>query len=423
MRVCVLGAGLLGLSSAYYLKRSGHEVFVIDREPGPGMETSFANGGLLTPSMSEPWNAPGSWRVLLASIGRSDSPLRLRVSAVPSLSLWGLAFLRHANASSYRRATRVNTALGAYALRCLNELREEAQLDYNRGARGSLRVFRDQAALDKQAAYARSLEEFGVAHRVLTRQELKMLEPALAPIADGLAGGIHNPGDETGDAHLFCRALAARLAAMDVGLHYGAAVDGFERRGESVIAARTSSQLFEADAFVAAAGSWTPGLLARLGIVIPVRPAKGYSVTLPQPSHGPKLQVPVLDDDFHAAVTPLGDVLRIAGTAEFAGHDLRIDPARIANLMKLFHQVLPQAGVDLTAARPWCGLRPMSSDGVPIIGKTEIANLWLNTGHGHLGWTMCAGSGRLLAQLFNGEKTEIDAAPYALARHHRVVSG
>jgi D-amino-acid dehydrogenase len=422
MRVCVLGAGLLGLSSAYYLKRSGHEVFVLDREPGPGLETSFANGGLLTPSMSEPWNAPGSWRVLLASIGRADAPLRLRVGAVPSLSLWGLGFLRHANASSYRRATRVNIALGAYALSCLKQLREEAQLDYNRGARGSLRVFRDQASVDRQAAYARTLEEFGIAHRVLTRQQLIALEPALASIAAELAGGIHNPGDETGDAHLFCRALAAKLAAMDVAFHYGAAVKCFERSGGVVIAARTSSQRFEADAFVAAAGSWTPGLLGRLGIAVPVRPAKGYSVTLPQPSQAPRLQIPVLDDDFHAAVTPLGDVLRIAGTAEFAGHDLRIDPARIANLMKLFHQVLPEAGVDLAAARPWCGLRPMSSDGVPIIGKTEIANLWLNTGHGHLGWTMCAGSGRLLAQLFNGQKTEIDAAPYALARHSRFKS-
>lgn len=417
MRVCVLGAGLIGLSSAYYLKRSGYDVFVIDREPGPALETSFANGGLLTPSMSEPCNAPGSWRGLLGSIGRSESPLRLRVSAVPSLSLWGLAFLRNANATSYGNATRANTALGAYSLACLNELRQEAKLEYNHSARGSLRVFRDQPLLDKQAAYARTLEAFGITHRVLTREDLIALEPALTPIAPSLAGGIHNPGDATGDAHLYCHALAAHLADTGVVFHYGAEIERFERSGARITAARAKSQRFDADAFVVAAGSWTRGLLSPLGVSPPVRPAKGYSVTLPQPSDEPRLQLPVLDDDFHAAVTPLGDVLRIAGTAEFAGHDLRIDPARIANLMTLFHQVLPEARVDLAAAKPWCGLRPMSSDGVPIIGATPIANLWLNTGHGHLGWTMAAGSGRLLAQLLNREKTDIDATPYALARH------
>jgi D-amino-acid dehydrogenase len=415
MRICVIGAGLLGLTSAYFLSEYGHDVVVVDRQSGPGLETSFANGGLLTPSMSDPWNAPGSWRVLLGSLLHSDSPLQLRFSALPSLGGWGLEFMRNAKAERYRRATLLNLALARYSLGTLRSLRQHAALDYDAGDLGSLRIFRDQETLHAQAAVARALEPHGIQHRVLSREALTSREAALAPIAAALVGAIHYPGDETGDAHRFCVALTEHLRARGVAFQFSDAVLAIERNGGRIAAVRTQSGRAEADAFVVAAGSWTPRLLAGVGVLVPVRPAKGYSVTLPRPAHL-KLKHPIIDDALHAALTPLGNVIRIAGTAEFAGYDLRSRPERIRNLEGLAKRLVPEAHFDMSAAKPWCGLRPMSSDGLPIIGATRIANLWLNTGHGHLGWTMAAGSGRLLAQLVSGEATDLDCRPYALAR-------
>ena len=418
MKAVVVGSGLIGLTSAYFLAHRGWEVTVVDRREGPGQETSFANGALLTPSMPEPWNAPGSWRALLRSFGRADSPLLLRLRAVPSLAGWGLAFLRNSSPACYERNTRKNLALARHSLATLQALRRDTGIEYGQTELGTLRVFREAAALECAADSTERLRDAGLAFRALTRDEVVALEPALAPIARRLSGGIHYPNDETGNAHTFCRNLAGLARRAGVEFQFETAASEIEVRARRVMAVICKGKRLTADRYVVAAGSYTPALLAGVGIAVPVRPVKGYSVTFDRHCEDPPLRIPVMDDDFHAVVVPIDNGIRVAGTAEFAGYDLSLPDGRIGNLFSLLGRILPQAEFDRTAARVWCGLRPMSADGVPIIGPTPIENLWVNTGHGHLGWTMAAGSARLLTDLMTGASPEVDARAYALARFY-----
>jgi len=427
MKVIVIGSGLIGLTTAYFLKQRGHDVTVIDRRDGPGRETSFANGALLTPSMPEPWNAPGCWRVLLASLGRSDAPLQLRLTALPSLMGWGVTFLRNSAPAAFERNTLANVRLALYSLRVMSDLREHTAIDYGRTACGTLKVFRSAAALNKALTAAERLRAEGLTFRRLSGRETVEVEPALAPIADQLTGAIRYRADETGDAYRFCLALAEHLWQRRVEFRFRAQVLSLEVRSGQVVAVHSESESgperLIADRYVLAAGSYGTALLRPLGIRLPVRPAKGYSVTFDSPPRsGPggtarsALTIPVVDDDMHAAVVPVGGAIRVAGTAEFAGFDLALRPERVKNLVNLAQQILPDAGLDPATAKPWCGLRPMSADGVPIIGPTPISNLWVNAGHGHLGWTMAAGSGELLADLMSEASPAIDPAPYDLKR-------
>jgi D-amino-acid dehydrogenase len=416
MKVIVIGSGLIGVSTAYALRRFGHAVTVIDRQEGPGRETSFANGSLLTPSMPEPWNAPGCWRVLLASVGRSDSPLQLRVRALPSLAGWGFTFLRNSAPANFERNTLKNLRLAAYSLKVMESLRQETGVEYGRSAAGTLRVFRDVAALERSIAAAYRLSSEGVTFRKLSSAETAELEPALAPIAGSLAGSIHSDIDETGNAHRFCAALSERARAAGVEFRFGTNVHSLQMRSGEVSAVQSSDGNLIADRYIVAAGSYSTPLLRRIGVALPVRPAKGYSVTFDRPLDEPSLRIPVVDDDLHAVIVPLEGMIRVAGTAEFTGYDLTLPAARIRNLLRLPQRVLPQAALDSATARPWCGLRPMSADGVPIIGGTAVPNLLVNTGHGHLGWTMSAGSGQLLADLMSGASPAIDPDAYALSR-------
>jgi D-amino-acid dehydrogenase len=282
-------------------------------------------------------------------------------------------------------------------------------------ARGSLRLFRSPETLDDSRTAADRLLCEGLAFRVLTRDETIELEPALAPIAAQLAGAIHYAADETGDAYRFCQALTEYARQQGVAFSFGTTVSALELGSDRITAVRTDKARLVADQYVAAPGSYTARLLRPLGLRVPVRPAKGYSVTFDSPK-GTKLKVPIVDDEMHAALVPLGHAVRAAGTAEFAGYDLSLRPERLRNLVELAQRLLPDARLDATKARTWCGLRPMSSDGVPIIGHTSVANLWVSTGHGHLGWTMAAGSGELLADLMSDVAPSIDPAPYALTR-------
>jgi D-amino-acid dehydrogenase len=416
MKVLIIGSGLIGLTTAWFLRRNGHEVAVIDRAEGPGQETSFANGALLTPSMAEPWNAPGCWRVLLGSLGRSDAAMQLRLRALPAMAGWGLRFLSNSRAAIFERNTVSNSRLALYALEVLQSLRQQTAIEYGRTARGSLKIFRDQASLDLASEALARTSAKGADFRTLSNRETAELEPALAPIADQLAGAIHYGADETGDAYRFCVALAEHAKQQGVDFRFGTEVTSLEVRSGRITAVVAGSERFEADRYVVAAGSYSTPLLRRVGVNLPVRPAKGYSVTFDDHQDRPSLGIPVIDDHWHAAVVPLAGAIRVAGTAEFAGFDLTLSQARIQNLLKLLREVLPRARIDLGTARPWCGLRPMSVDGVPIIGPTPISNLFVNTGHGHLGWTMAAGSGQLLADLVSGNVPSIDPAPYALTR-------
>jgi D-amino-acid dehydrogenase len=428
VKVVVIGAGLIGLTAAYFLRKCGHEVTVIDRQSGPGLETSFANGSLLTPSMPEPWNSPGCWRVLLASLGRSDAPLQLRLRALPSLLGWGTEFLRNSSAERFRENTVRNVRLALHSLKAMASIREETGLDYGATARGTLKLFRSpQAMNDALGATDHLLRLEGLRFQRLSREEVIALEPALEPVAGQLVGAIHYIVDETGDAYRFCVALTEHARKMGVEFSFATTVaelvtsrDGkrirISWRGRDGRSPAAEGSSLEADHYIIACGSYSTRLLGPIGIHLPVRPAKGYSVTFAAAPDATALKIPIVDDDMHAAVVPVGDAIRVAGTAEFAGFDLTLRPERVRYVASLAQKILPRAGLDPTTARAWCGLRPTSADGVPIIGQTPIENLWVSTGHGHLGWTMAAGSGRLLSELISGDVPSVDPKPYAMTR-------
>lgn len=416
MKVIIIGSGLIGLTTAYFLKCRGHEVTVIDREAGPGRDTSFANGALLTPSMAEPWNAPGCWRVLFASLGRSDAALQLRLRALPTLAGWGLEFLRNSKAATFERAALSNLRLAVHSLEVMQSLRQQTSIEYGRAARGSLRIFRDPAAWNQATAVAERRLSEGLTFRRLSRGETVDLEPALAPIAARLAGGLHYETDEIGDAYRFCVALAEQAGQKGVEFRFGTQVTSVEVRRGEVTALVSNQERFVADRYVVAAGSYSTPLLRPMGIDLPVRPVKGYSVTTEAHQIRTSLSVPVIDDHLHAAIVPLDGAIRVAGTAEFAGYDRTLDADRIRNLLTLLREVLPQESLDSGRVRPWCALRAISADGVPIISPTRVPNLFVNTGHGHLGWTMAAGSAQLLSDLMCGDTPSIDPAPFTLAR-------
>jgi D-amino-acid dehydrogenase len=412
VKILIIGSGLSGVTAAYALRCRGHEVTVIEREQGPARETSFANAALLTPSMAGPWNAPGCWRVLLASLGRSDSAMQLRLKALPGLTSWGVTFLRNSRTATFERNMLSNLRLAQDSLRLMSSLRQRVHLEYGRAARGTLSIFRDRPALDRAIAAANRLLPAGVTFRSLSREESVELEPGLAPIADQLVGAIHYGNDETGDAYRFCVALAEQARRQGVEFRFRSEVSSLEVRLGRVLAAVSERERLVADRYIVAAGSYSTPLLRRSGVHLPVRPVKGYSVTFDCPTEQDLLRIPVVDDELHAVVVPLNGVTRVAGTAEFAGFDRTLNPARVRNLVGLLRKLLPQAHFDPATARPWCGLRAMSADGVPLIGFTAVDNLLVNTGHGHLGWTMAAGSAQLLADLVSGEVPSVDPAPY-----------
>jgi D-amino-acid dehydrogenase len=420
MHVIVVGAGLAGLSVAWYLREGGAQVTILERNTSPGMEASFANGALLHPSMVEPWNSPGILGFLLRNLGRADSPMLVRPAVLPSLLGWGVRFIRASRADRFLASTRTNLVLARYSVELIGELRNRTGLHYGAYTRGSLQVFRTPHIAQSTLAWVRQLSAYGLDYRALSSKELISLEPALAPIADSLVGAIYYPRDEGGDAHLYCRALSARLEQSEVSLRYGVACRRLVREGQDAVAVvDTLGQSWKADAIVLAAGSVSPLLARSIGLPLPIRPVKGYSITMPRSEDALAPHVPVTDPALHIAVVPVGeDRIRLAGTAEFAGYNREIAPPRISNLVRLLERIYPHYARRLGASDivPWAGLRPMSADGVPLLGRTPIRNLFLNTGHGQLGWTMAAGSGRLVADQILDRKPEIDPAPYALAR-------
>jgi D-amino-acid dehydrogenase len=412
MKIVIIGSGLIGVTTAYFLGRSGHEVTVLDRQSGPGLETSFANGALLHPSMPEPWNSPGCWRVLLASLGRADAALKIRLRALPSLLHWGSQFLRNSKVAAFERNSLSNLRLARYSLDVMSTLRQQANIEYGRVARGSLRIFREGDALDRADGVARDRVSEGLSCRRLSSSEVVDLEPALEPIAASLKGGLHYQCDEIGDAHRFCVELTESARRCGVDFQFGTEVTCLRLHRKRVVGVECRKRQFVAEHYIVAAGSYSSLLLRPLGVELPVRPAKGYSITAAADPAQAGLRIPVIDDQMHAAVVPLGSSIRVAGTAEFAGYNLDLQPARIGNLVGLLKGVLPRTTVAADRVRPWCGLRPLSADGVPIIGETEISNLMVNTGHGHLGWTMAAGSGQLLTDLLCGRSPAIDPRPF-----------
>ena len=425
MKIAIVGAGLAGLCAAKGLLDAGvgaGDITVFERRAGPGLETSFANGALLHPSAVQPWNSPGILRFLLANLGNEQAPVLLRPRALPSLLGWGWRFVRESSAGRHRAHTLANVKLALRSVALMQRLREQG-IEYGAALGGSLATHRDAASFAKARDWAAWLAEHGVPSRLLSRDEAVALEPLLGPSAASLVGALQMQSDEAGDAYAFCLALAAHLAARGVSFRWGTEVGALRRVGAGG-AGRVGLTLADGeqppcDAVVLAAAWWSVALAAPLGLALPIRPVKGYSITLPLPEGLPRPRMPLIDSDLHIAVVPVvGHRLRVAGTAEFCGEDRRVDPARIANLLALLCQVYPPLA-DHVARSPrqeWTGLRPMCADGKPLIGATRMPGLYLNTGHGQLGWTTGAASGELLASLVTGHSPALDATPFAPAR-------
>jgi D-amino-acid dehydrogenase len=416
MKALIVGAGLIGLTSAYCLRQRGYAVTVIDRESGPGMQTSYANGALLTPSMAEPWNAPGSTRVLIASLGRSDAALQLRWRGRASLAGWAGSFFRNSRPDLFERNARRNLRMALYSLRTLHALREETGIQYGGIGRGTLKVFRTTQTLEDAFAALGKLLCEGMSVLKLSAEETVTLEPALLPFADQLAGALYHEADEVADAHRFCVALARWLQRHGVALRFGTLLTRIETRGERISAFHTASERLVADQYVVAAGSFSKPLLRSIGVNVPVCPVKGYSVTFDDAGTERALSMPVIDDHLHVGLVPLDGALRVVGTAEFSGFDRTLRQDRVQSLLRISQELLPRARLDPATAKSWCGLRPMSADGVPIVSATALPELFVNTGHGHLGWTLAAGSAQLLADIMSAQPPDIDATSYALAR-------
>lgn len=419
VRVLIIGSGLIGVTLATCLRERGSDVIVLDREAEAGRVGSFANGGLLTPSMAEPWNAPGSWGVLLGSLGRPDAALKLRVKALPSLWKWGVMFMRHSDPKTFERNALCNLRLALYSLRAMESLRQRTGVQYDRSCVGSLRIFRDYAAFEQACAVANTRACQGLSFRRLSAAETIQFEPALAPIGPQLKGAIHYEVDETGNAYQFCQELAKYARQRGVEFRYQTEASALEIRSGRLTGVITKRGRVVADAYVVAAGSHSTKLLRDAGIELAVRPVKGYSVSFAPAQEGQRLRVPIVDDRLHAVITPLGNILRVAGTAEFTGYDLSLPAARVHNLVRMIQEVLPSSKFEVAEASPWCGLRPVSADGVPIIGKTAVENLFVSTGHGHLGWTLAAGSAELLADMIDGHEPVLDPRPFAISRFVR----
>jgi D-amino-acid dehydrogenase len=415
LKVLVLGSGVIGISAAYYLNKAGHDVTVIDRQEGPGLETSFANGGQISANHAAPWAAPGVPLQLLKWLGRADAPLLYHFRWDWRQWVWSLRFLVNCLPSRARQNTRDNMRMALYSRALLPEIREDTGIEYDFRPDGILELHENRKGLDAGIRDANFLRELGCDSRVLGPEECIALEPSLAHRAEQLVGGIHTESDESGDAYKFTSQLAAVCARRGAQFRYGETVEEIEIDGGNISHVRTENGRFEADAFVLALGSYSPLFLRSLGISLPVFPTKGYSITIPIAGDNSAPRVSLTDMDNRIVYSRLGDRLRVAGTAEFSGYDTELDPARWTAIVAKARERFPGAG-DFDQAVPWCGLRPLTPDGVPVVSATKYPNLFLDTGHGTLGWTMCAGSGKAIADLVSGQPPAIDLAAFSIDR-------
>lgn len=416
MRVLVLGSGVIGTTTAYYLARAGFEVTVVDRAEGPAMETSFANAGQVSPGYASPWAAPGVPLKALKWLLQRHAPLAIKPTADPRQYLWLAQMLRNCTAARYAVNKERMVRLSEYSRDCLDELRAETGLDYEGRQLGTTQLFRTQQQLDAAAQDIAVLERSGVPYELLDRAGIARVEPALAGVADKLAGALRLPNDQTGDCRLFTSRLAELAVALGVEFRFGRHIEGLESDGGRIAGVRIDGRLESADHYVLALGSHSPQLLAPLGIRAPIYPLKGYSLTIPivDPALAPTSTI--LDETYKVAITRFDQRIRVGGMAELAGFDLSLNPRRRETLELVVGDLYPRGG-DLARAEFWTGLRPATPDGTPIVGATRYRNLFLNTGHGTLGWTMACGSGRLLADLLARKRPQISAAGLDISRY------
>lgn len=414
----IIGGGLLGLATAHALLERGGKVRVLETLMQVGHGTSFANGGLITPSMSEPWNSPGAWRHFAASVTDPAAPMKLRARALPGLVRFGLRFLRHSTPARYRYATEASFRLARESVRETRLWRERLNLAYDGRASGALSLFRTGSSMQEQLALSMQLQALGLRFTQLDADGAILAEPMLGDIAADIEGALLFPDDEVGDAQALCAALGNCIIARGGEISTQRHVSRIIVRAGRVQGVEADGEVLPAMRVIVAAGVGSVGLLRGAGVPISMAPAKGYSLTVDFSGRSPLPALPVSDRVRHVVVTPLGQRLRIAGTAEFAGEDLRMRPERIAPLAAAFREIYPRLARDVDPAQgsAWAGLRPVSADGLPFIGPTRVAGLYVNAGHGALGLTLAAGSAVLLADLLQGAKTAVDPSPYSPLR-------
>jgi D-amino-acid dehydrogenase len=419
VKTIVLGSGVIGVTTAYYLARAGHEVTVVDRQAEPAQETSFANAGEVSPGYSSPWAGPGVPVKAIKWLLMTHGPLVIWPKLDPVMWWWMLKLLRNCTAERYAINKSRMIPIAEYSRDCLRALRAETGIAYDERSQGTLQLFRKQKQLDGTADDIAVLKQYGVPYEVLDPAGCIAAEPGLATSTVKFVGGLRLPQDETGDCHMFTQALAKEAAKLGVQFKFNTSIERLEADGSKITGVVTSVGTLRADAYVAALGSWSPRLLKPLGIAVPVYPVKGYSITVPISGANGAPVSTVMDESYKVAITRLGDRIRVGGTAEISGYSSSLDVARRATLEHSLTDMFPHGG-DLSKATFWCGLRPMTPDGPPIIGATRYSNLHLNTGHGTLGWTMACGSGRVLADLMSGKKPDIDVGELVVSRYdHR----
>lgn len=416
-QIVIIGGGLQGLATANALLDRGESVLILEKEGDTGSATSFANAGMLTPSQSTPWNSPSDILTILSGIGKKDSPMVLSPRAIPSLFFWGLQFLRNSTNKRFLKISKNCMDLAHYSSSLTKEIREKEHLEYDQAENGSLKIFRSQEALDKSVEITKKLDPSAV-FNVLDSQGVALAEPELANISDQLVGGIFYPEDEIGDAYKFCKRLEELVRSKGGRVLVNTNIKKILIHKGKVNGVITDRAVLQTKRVVVAAGSWSHSLLKQVGLRLPVRPVKGYSLTLDTAGLDNKPKLAVLDESIHSAVTPLGNRIRIAGTAEFAGFNDDIHPKRITYLNETLKAIYPKlySQLDLEEGRLWYGFRPMSADGLPFLGKTKIDGLYVNSGQGQLGWTLAMGSGSLVADLIVNKSTDIDPNPYLASR-------
>ncbi len=416
MKVAVLGAGVVGVTSAYYLAKAGHEVRVIDRQPAAALETSYANAGEISPGYASPWAAPGIPAKAVKWLLMDHPPLILRPKFDPAMIGWLMAMLRNCTPARYALNKARMVRLAEYSRDRLIDLRAATGIRYDERMRGTLQLFRTQHQFDGVAKDIEVLRAGGVPFEVLDRAGCIAAEPGLANARDTLVGGLRLPNDETGDCFLFTTALARLAADLGVDFQYDTAINGLRTEAGRISAVATSRGEVAADAYLVALGSYSPLLVKPLGLRLPVYPVKGYSITAPIADAERAPVSTLLDESYKIAITRLGDRIRVGGMAEISGYTNDLHPERRRTLEHSLGSLFPGAGTPREATF-WSGLRPMTPDGTPVIGATKIDNLFLNTGHGTLGWTMACGSGQVIADLIGGAAPAIDTRDLSISRY------
>lgn len=415
MRIAVLGAGIAGVTAAYELAADGHEVTVVDRQDKAAMETSFSNAGMVSPGHAYTWASPRAPKILWQSLFRDDVALRLKFQLDPRMWAWCWRFLLECSAERAAINTMHKVRLCLYSQARFAEINRRLDISYDRRTKGAIYVYRDKDHLARGVGAMKILTDNGVALRPLTTEEAVGIEPALAPDSANIAGAIYCPTDESGDCHVFANALARHCEeALGVTFRWSTEIRRIEAEGDRVVRVETDHGPLTADAFVLALGSYSPGLTRSLGFDMPIYPVKGYALTVPVGGHNGAPQVPGVDEKYLIAWSRLGDRMRVTATAEFAGFDRSHNERDFAHMLATIRKLFPDAG-DYDKASRWAGLRPMTPKGTPMLGISPKKNLFLSTGHGHIGWTMSMGSARIVADVIAGRTPEIDLTGLTLA--------